>query len=47
MPENEGYVAGEVEAVPAGEQADSYVLIKKKQKPEDQQNRKGEQNQSQ
>ncbi|KAH8099568.1 hypothetical protein BXZ70DRAFT_942344 [Cristinia sonorae] len=31
QPESEGLVKGDIEALPAGEQADSYVIIRKKQ----------------
>lgn len=34
-PDNRGVVGGDIEAVPAPEDADSYVVIKKKQTPGD------------
>ena len=31
-PEKSGFIGGEIEAVPAGEDADNYVIIRKKHK---------------
>lgn len=47
-PDNKGVVPGNIEALPAPEDADSYVMIKKKEEPKrEQKQENGQQDQQQ